>query len=869
MARIKIPFRGQTANKMQDGDCRTIVNLRPSRQGVYQPVALRREMRKLTRKYNHMFVHKGSTYEHWIGIQSNKVYVDVEKSNEIMFQTSEPINSIEQVGNVVVLLCNSMTNYLLRTDGDYMFLGNLPELPAFSISIQDTISKSITLKAGDGMDDDNSADGSEAIREQRAKTLLRAKHTLYKTQELIANGGVDGEGTSHQAKGEYLYDAHILRYAYRLYDGTITKHSPPILLMPASEITMIKRMIRQKSAPTLVHTEGYRPTLSADAWYNASWKHIIKSVDIYISPALNMSSIENIITVDEYLWEYIDHNEIVRLIKQDKARDLKSVEECGTLYLLKQIPYENGNRSVDITLLSAKEDADAIRNVQYNELMTVDTGSNHLVGAQNSYVYNNRIHLANIKTTMYKGHNLRYFAYTSTYNNSGTVVGFDWNINVEVTLRIDGKEETVISKYKHQNPNTTFNITSMISYPDPRAVRMKIVGYVNFESQTSRIIFCDVPLTEHKYMNISYYLESTFKPIGHNYKIINNSEPPSSERQVTIYEKNKLKVSAINNPFVYPNANTYQIGNDKILALASQAQKISEGSFGQYPLYIFTTTGIYSLQIGQGEVLYSNQVAPVSYETPVSDIVAETPYGIIFISNRGLCSISGQQVTLISASIDQLHDYINIHDSDIVEKGWPDLEFEEYLANVKSIIYNPYHDEIIIISSDSDYSYVYNIATQSFWLSTEDTLVSVRNTFPELYVIGSNALKTMKESREKSVRVAIITHPINFGTPDIKKMDRAMLRSLLLQTNVGEINAPTPKKMLIGVYNSLDEVNFNLSRGVMLQQDGGYKNIDLGLMARTKSRHFIVAIAGTINEGSKIENIEFEVVEEYNNEKMR
>ena len=120
----------------------------------------------------------------------------------------------------------------------------------------------------------------------------------------------------------------------------------------------------------------------------------------------------------------------------------------------------------------------------------------------------------------------------------------------------------------------------------------------------------------------------------------------------------------------------------------------------------------------------------MSYETPVSDIVAETPYGIIFISNRGLCSISGQQVTLISETIDQMHEYINIHDSDIVEASWPNQEFEDYLANVKSIIYNPYHDEVIITSADREYNYVYNISTQSFWLSTEDISVAVRNTFP-------------------------------------------------------------------------------------------------------------------------------------------
>lgn len=863
MARIKIPFRGQTANKMQDGDCRTIVNLRPTKQGIYKPVAPRRELRKLTRRYDHMFVHKAGTYEHWIGIQSNKVYVNVEEQDERIFEAAEPINSVEQIGNVVVLVCNSMTSHLLWVDGRYLFLGELPELPMFSISINE-VELALSVKEGDGINEEYK--GPESW-------LARVKTTLYRTQELIVNGGADGTGTTHEARGQQLFDAHIMQYAYRLYDGSLTKYSPPVLIMPSTHISEIKRMIWRPTEALKAKTIGYRPTLTSDAWYNEEWKDIIKSVDIFISPSLQMSSIERMIDPDDSQLETIETRGKAILIKQDKEHNLKSIKECGTLYLLKSIPYENGTSNQSITLLQSKEDEDAIKNIQYSELLPVDTGSNHTLGAKTSYLYNNRLHLANIKTTFFTGHSPKSFAYTHQYNGSasllrpiggGTSIGRIWvKYIVTVTLKIDGEEYNISTTYTPPY-DTNINITSLISYPDIRAKRIKITAV---DEGGIMAMMCDVALVEHNYLNIAYYVEGDLKAIGERYAWEQNNTP--NNVNVISYEPNKLKVSRINNPFNYPNKNTYQIGNDKILALASQAQKISEGSFGQYPLYIFTTTGIYSLQIGQGEVLYSNQVAPVSYETPISRIVAETPYGIVFISNRGLCSISGQQVQLISESIDQSYDYIKVHNNDIVEINWPDEEFEEYLSRVKSIIYNPYHDEVILIASESAYSYVYNIPKQSFWLSTEDINITVRNTFPELYVIGSNALKTMKESREKSVRIAIITHPIDFMTPDIKRMQRAILRGLLLQVNVGEINAPTPKKMLVGIYNSLDEVNFNLSRGVMLQQDGSYKDLDLGLMARTKSRHFLVAIAGTINESSKIDMAEFELVEEYNNDKMR
>lgn len=865
MARAKVSFRGQTARKRQDGDCRAIVNLRPTREGIYKPVAPRRELKKLTRTYNHMFVHKGSTYENRIGIVGNKIYVNVEESNELLYQTVEVVNSIEQIGNLVILICDSTTNHLLWADGGYRFLGELPESPIISYSTDET-SLSLTLKEGDGI--------NEPYKDSKS-WLGRVRATLYRTQELITNGGQDGVGTTHSAQGQYLFDAHIMQYAYRLYDGTLTKYSPPILLMPSTPISEIKRMTSAGMTEAMkVKTTGYRPIINAKAWYNSHWKDIIKSVDIFISPSLQMSSIERMIDPEDAKLTTEESRGKVLLVKQDKEHNLKSVEDCGTLYLLKSIPYESGTNNQTITLLRSKEEEDAIKNLQFGELLPVDTGSNHSLGAKVSYVYNNRLHLANIKTTLFNGYNPLFFSIDNAYNGSasllrpaggGTSIGRSWNeFTCYVTINLNGREEIVTSSYHSPTWISNFNVTSMISYPDIRAKRMKITAGSSLDEV---VIICDVALTAHKYLNIAYHIDGDLKALGERYSIDSTTAPTPSP--VIDYELNKLKVSSINNPFNYPNSNAYLIGNSEILTIASQAQKISEGSFGQYPLFLFTTTGIYSLQIGAGEVLYSNQVAPVSYETPVSKIIAETPYGIVFVSKRGLCNISGQQVELISDSIDQEHQYLKIHDNKIDEANYPDDEFEEYLSSVRNIIYNPYHDEIII-SANKDYCYVYNIPTKSFWLSTEDIMGVVRNTFPELHIISSNALKTMGESREKSVRVAIITHPIDFGTPDIKKMERALLRGLLAKANVGEINSSKPiPKMLIGVYNSLDEVNFNMSRGIMLQQDGNYKDVDMGLMARTKSRYFLLVIAGTISEGSTISGVDFEIVEEYNNYKMR
>lgn len=863
MARIKLPLKGQTANKSADGQCRAIVNMRPTREAAYVPVTPRRKLRNLNRNYTHLFVHKTSTHEHWIGIVDHKIYVNVEESGEILFQTPESVNSIEQLGNSIALICDSTINYLLWVDEEYRFLGELPELPAYEISIVET-EKQLTLNEADGF-------GSHWEDINIDRVHERVKNAVSVAQRLIVEGGTDERGDTHSANGQHLFDAHILQYAYRLFDGTLVKYSPPILLMPKRQISNLKigTIWPSTGKDWKVYVAGFKPTLTTDTeWYNPKWEGVIKSVDFFISPALNLSSMENM--ADEPDLEGKGSQVRYELVTRDKDRDMQNINNCGTLYFLKSVPYTSEASAEPVSFENEK----SIENISYNELLPVDTGSNHIVGGKSSCVYNSRLHIGNVKTTMYKGHSARSFLYVGKYNDrksltqqiSGLRPAYQWGkmtYHIITTLKIDGKEETVISTYETQTA-IEHSFTAMLSYPDVRATRMRIIG----ESENiGQVLVCDVPLAEHKYLNMSYYLDGNLDPIGFKYSMSDIAIPES--KGIISYEPNKLKVSSINNPFNYPNVNNYQIGNGEIISMGTQAQRISEGSFGQYPLFIFTNTGIYSLQIGQGEILYSNQVAPVTYETPVSKIISETPYGIIFISARGLCSISGQQVELISESIDQIHNYMMIYANQIPESAYPDKEFTDYLAGVEAIIYNPYHDEVIIVSADTGYSYVFHIPSKTFWISTEEIRMQVRNTFPELYVHGEKSLKAMKESREKSTRVAIISHPIDFGTPDIKKMQRAYLRALLHNANIGEIGADTPAKMLVNLYSSLDGVNFNLARGLLLQQDGSYKDIDLGLMARTRSKYYMIGIAGTISEGSRIEYMEFETAEAYNNEKMR
>ena len=110
-------------------------------------------------------------------------------------------------------------------------------------------------------------------------------------------------------------------------------------------------------------------------------------------------------------------------------------------------------------------------------------------------------------------------------------------------------------------------------------------------------------LTPSTHHNFSYWISDTLKPvataIGYTFQ-----EPFETDR--TLIYRNAMKVSSVNNPFYFPAETTYTIGTGTILNAGTNAQRMSEGQFGQYDLYVLTTEGMYSLDTGT-EISYNRQ----------------------------------------------------------------------------------------------------------------------------------------------------------------------------------------------------------------------------------------------------------------------
>jgi len=853
--RKQTPISGiSTASTYDDGATCSLVNLRP-KNGALHPVPPRKVEQVLSREYDIIFVHKNNDYENWVGIvngtDSATIYWDVRNSApQVIASVDEVIGGVQQIGNTLSLITGGNVSYLLFQSGKYTYLGELPEIPIIHLSSQDEgnmVSRQSALIQGD--------------------ELPQTDEDLWERLKGIVNVNMLNIANLN---GPYLFDACYIRYAFRLSDGSLTRHSPPMLVMPPVPISELKELTAYyDDANTFPHLTnanikvlGCRIGLSYDfsPLSNAGlWDDIIESVDIFMSAPLGLSNIEKI-NKNIRLEAVTTETRTFPMVEDPTTETLAAIEESSSFYLIKSIPL--GATSSGYEEFPSEDMAlSNMGNLIHQEVMSDDQFSHHKIGASVSYAYNSRLHLADLRTSFFKGFSTGYFYWSGKYNGADAPVSINPPITTIIEIEINtgvSVEKTYTSYVGDLSPSV--NIGAFVSYPDTRAQRMTIyeaIGGVWERRFTAA-------LKPHKFLNLAYYLNDQFEAIvGAD---LGDYTPQDTSRAVTLSEPNKLKVSELNNPLIFPVANTYQIGDGEIMALATNAMNVSDRNYGQWPMYIFTSRGIWALNVGSGEVAYSSLSAPVSMETPISKVVTETPYGVVFAARRGLMLVNGQSVDFLSPQIEEAPTSLNIEMNSpcygvvFLPEG---TKFSELLKNLRHMAYDPHENELIV-NTGAELNYVLNFPSRSFWQSTEAFDLVVGNAFPNLFVADGGVLKNYAAAQGSLTHIGLTTLPMQFGAPDIKRLERMTLRSRIYGAGFTDAG----KRPLYMFHQSMDGVNFKAITGQLLRA-GNHMDLDSGLLARAKSSYFMFSLAGSVDDRSDIGYLDSVFDKEYNNTKLR
>lgn len=339
----------------------------------------------------------------------------------------------------------------------------------------------------------------------------------------------------------------------------------------------------------------------------------------------------------------------------------------------------------------------------------------------------------------------------------------------------------------------TILLPSVVGYNDSRAYRMMITF-------NSGHVLIDTPLKKNEGMNFAYWHNEAMSPNDTtqmaNYPV--KATAVSSFTAIastpdpvqTSYDTNRIQVSEIQNPLIYPAKNSYQIGTGDIIALAAGSEPLSLGQFGQFPLQVFTTKGIWALELGTGAVLYTN-VLPVNGEVAdnAKNIISMMG-GVVYSTVRGLNIIHGAKVTHLSEAVegeppDGLRGLESVTTLVVDARFTPGLEdsfspvgFLDYLAN--SIIgFDQTNKELIVTNPTYAYSYILSFESK-VWTKVSVSYKLLINAWPKLLGLTATDIMDLSTEGIGYVEAMIMTCAQSFEMPEVlKKVERMVARCYL------------------------------------------------------------------------------------------
>ncbi|MCD8282499.1 MAG: hypothetical protein LUC22_04500, partial [Prevotella sp.] len=689
------------------------------------------------------------------------------------------------------------------------------------------------------------------------------------------------------------------RYAVRLYDDTLCNLSVPVLLVPNSSYAPF--------VYTSISDEPY-PVLSlfafvADVLFrlrtviDETWKDIVQSVDIFFSKPIypymqgneydetdddcivfkDYSVFRDDLTGMNYgygnrvtekgtvLNDEFEQRDLFELIKQEGEginTDLSSapyfritqispktneeideeIRNVANFYLVKKISFDDLGLYPDLTDLTLERGV--LSSLEAREALSEDNVAYTAYSECSMFSYNSRLHIFG-GTRGYPAPTLP--ASQMQYMNAGggplvflfAFVLIRTNEGVKVA-KTGYSEDDLVLYY-----NTGF---VWLFYPDNRAY--KIILCYNDDSYIS------LPLSEHELLNGAlFFLRTdggmTSQEFIDKYSVeLSDEELKKLNNADTAVSLTSIYVSEVNNPFVFRNSTAVTAGSGQILAMSCAAQAMSQGQFGQYPLYVFTDEGVWALSVDSTGVYGTSQPFTRDVVTNV-DSITQLDGSVLFVTNRGIMEIAGSSVTCLTDDIDGDFGTFNPLDlpyfADFCAKAlgyddeaktsfeaaintWAEQSFFTFIQTAR-MVYDYVHQRIIVYNTDSAVAYVYSLKSKEWSLMFSKLRYTI-NSYPDALalkdttdpvcgdvceMVDMSEYATDGTNADDMQPTVFVTRPFKLDAPDIFKTVDSIVQRGYFQQSIKENH-------VIGtvLYGSPDLFNwFIVAQSATTEQEDG------------------------------------------------
>jgi hypothetical protein len=331
-------------------------------------------------------------------------------------------------------------------------------------------------------------------------------------------------------------------------------------------------------------------------------------------------------------------------------------------------------------------------------------------------------------------------------------------------VKVVENSQTIYCRVKDEYQQVDFLKLVYFAYPRATATELQIY----YSNKVGQYYVRTIPLTRHPFLNLSYAF-NMFDAIEGEFTEAN--ELPTYPQDI-IHYSNKIKTSDVNNPFIFSEENTSELPVGEIFALSTAAKALSQGQFGQFPLYAFTDKGVWALEV-TGTGTYSAR-QPITRDVVLdAKSVTQIDDAVLFATERGIMLLSGSQVQCISEVLDgKAFDWeqYGFAYKKTEELSLPvfDIPWEQYKANIQ-MLYDYTGQRIIVFNPLYPHAYVFSLESKQ-WGIMESYIKSTVDYYPRAYAMThAGDLVDFSAADIDFAEGYYITRPLKLDAPDVHK----------------------------------------------------------------------------------------------------
>lgn len=738
-----------------------------------------------------IFVHKTANYENYVVVQSDRVVAytptikdDIEPLIVLELTDGENITDITSIGNTLIFSSTKNLHYVLYRNGEYSFLGNKVPFPFISFAPKYDGTADIRGDFAPGFGNGYPDIDIEFLENEWNEKDSTGGHSSERVVNQIESFWEDYDKVAQEAKNNRdLFSSPIfVRYAAEMYDDSLIS-SMPILINPKDadlivqasydesahegQFGELERHVQSRINTKVSLYKIFCQIMNAEELDN--WRDLYRSINLYITrPFKDFVSRKatTILNISEHDSGIDPSGEFHYSI--EASIRMTSLSEGGLLigskdaYEVKKIEIFDEKGGMTQAFEELKKGFEIAPSIipeggyETQKILINDDMKHYLQMSPKLDNFNNRLVLVQPSQIIdYDYERLNSYDVVEYEDNGEHTVIF--NYEVTYLLHSDTDDKVVKKQFASEyRADSSEDYYAFQIFPDARAYKMIVrVTYGEEGDPIPAVRYGEFDMHPHPYLDCAYFYSA--EGINKRLWTICNSEKIKDYPINAIDDlENKLVMSEINDPFVFPIKNRYTFQSNVVgVAVASTA--LSQGQFGQFPLYVFTEDGIWAMETAADGSFVTSK--PLSREVCINpDSITSIDNAVVFVTSKGVMMIQGSQVMNISAYMNGRHYVPNESAKNLISKqsGYSEYEsaisdvtpFTEFMRDAK-VAYDYNGQRLIFISPENrGFQYVYKIDTQTWHKMAFEgfDLQSPINAYPECLIQGSYYDEMVRQS---------------------------------------------------------------------------------------------------------------------------